>query len=65
MSPEAMTALMSYRWPGNVRELEHAIERAVIVGTGPSIRVRELPPEVRQKPVPPIGRQSFILKDAR
>jgi transcriptional regulator with PAS, ATPase and Fis domain len=51
ISPEAMTALMNYRWPGNVRELEHAVERAVIVARGPSIRVRELPPEVSQKPV--------------
>jgi DNA-binding NtrC family response regulator len=48
VSPDAMTALMNYRWPGNVRELEHAIERAVIVARGPSIRVRELPPEVSQ-----------------
>jgi DNA-binding NtrC family response regulator len=40
---------MSYRWPGNVRELEHAIERAVIVSSGSSIKVRELPPEVSQK----------------
>lgn len=31
------------------RELEHAIERAVIVARGTSIRVRELPPEVSQK----------------
>jgi transcriptional regulator with PAS, ATPase and Fis domain len=52
VSAEAMTALMSYRWPGNVRELEHAIERAVIVARGPSIRVRELPPEVSQKSGP-------------
>ena len=52
VSAEAMTALMSYRWPGNVRELEHAIERAVIVARGPSIRVRELPPEVSQKSRP-------------
>jgi len=44
-----MTALMNYRWPGNVRELEHAIERAVIVARGTSIRLRELPPEVSQK----------------
>ena len=44
-----MTALMNYGWPGNVRELEHAIERAVIVARGTSIRVRELPPEVSQK----------------
>jgi len=44
-----MTVLMNYGWPGNVRELEHAIERAVILANGPSIRVRELPPEVSQK----------------
>jgi transcriptional regulator with PAS, ATPase and Fis domain len=49
ISPDAMTALMTYRWPGNVRELEHAIERAVIVSAGASIKVRELPPEVSQK----------------
>jgi DNA-binding NtrC family response regulator len=41
-----MTALMNYSWPGNVRELEHAIERAVIVARGTSIRRRELPPEI-------------------
>lgn len=51
VSPEAMSALLNYRWPGNVRELEHAIERAVIVAGGPSIRVRDLPPEVCQKPL--------------
>ena len=49
VSADAMTALMNYSWPGNVRELEHAIERAVILAHGPSIRVRELPPEVSQK----------------
>ena len=49
VSAEAMTVLMNYSWPGNVRELEHAIERAVILANGPSIRVRELPPEVSQK----------------
>ena len=49
VSAEAMTALMNYGWPGNVRELQHAIERAVIVARGVSIRLRELPPEVSQK----------------
>jgi DNA-binding NtrC family response regulator len=52
VSADAMTALMNYPWPGNVRELEHAIERAVIVASGTSIRVRDLPPEVSQKPRP-------------
>ncbi len=49
VSPDAMTALMNYPWPGNVRELEHAIERAVIVARGTTIRLRELPPEVAQQ----------------
>ena len=47
VSPEVMTLLMSYRWPGNVRELEHALQRSVILARGPTITVRELPPEVR------------------
>ena len=49
VSAEAMSAFMHYRWPGNVRELEHAVERAVILANGPTIRLRELPPEVTQK----------------
>jgi len=49
VSTDAMTALMNYGWPGNVRELEHAVERAVIVARGPTIRLRELPPEIAQK----------------
>jgi DNA-binding NtrC family response regulator len=47
ISPEAMTLLMNYHWPGNVRELEHSVQRAVILAHGPSVTVRELPPEVR------------------
>ena len=49
VSAEAMTALIDYQWPGNVRELEHAIERAVILAHGPTVTVRELPPEVSQR----------------
>jgi DNA-binding NtrC family response regulator len=62
ISPDAMTALMSYRWPGNVRELEHAVERAVIVSSGSSIKVRELPPEVLQKSRPKHSDDSLDLK---
>jgi DNA-binding NtrC family response regulator len=49
VSADAMSALMNYRWPGNVRELEHAVERAVILSNSPSLRVRDLPPEVTEK----------------
>jgi DNA-binding NtrC family response regulator/predicted hydrocarbon binding protein len=43
ISPDAMSRLIHYSWPGNVRELKHAIERAVIVSTGPEIQVDALP----------------------
>jgi DNA-binding NtrC family response regulator len=61
VSSDAMTALMNYSWPGNVRELEHAIERAVIVARGTSIRLRELPPEVSQKSRQPVAGDNLDL----
>jgi formate hydrogenlyase transcriptional activator len=36
---EAMTTLVRYHWPGNIRELQNVIERAVILSTGPMLRV--------------------------
>ena len=36
---EAMEGLVRYGWPGNIRELENAIERAVILSPGPTLRV--------------------------
>ncbi|MFO0577354.1 MAG: sigma 54-interacting transcriptional regulator [Polyangia bacterium] len=40
--------LLGYPWPGNVRELQHVIERAVILSSGPRLRLElalpELPP---------------------
>jgi formate hydrogenlyase transcriptional activator len=37
--PETLQALSKWSWPGNVRELENLIERAVILSTGPVLRV--------------------------
>lgn len=36
---ETMTTLMRYHWPGNIRELQNVIERAVILSTGPVLKV--------------------------
>jgi DNA-binding NtrC family response regulator len=44
---DALRALTGYPWPGNVRELENAIERAVAVAKGPTIELRDLPPDVK------------------
>jgi DNA-binding NtrC family response regulator len=43
ISPDAMEFLTKYEWPGNVRELENAIERAIVVGKGDTIKVDDLP----------------------
>ena len=32
--------MLAYSWPGNVRELENALERAMILSSGPSHRGR-------------------------
>ncbi len=34
--------ITEYNWPGNVRELKHAIERAVILNSGPLLRGEDL-----------------------
>ena len=36
---ETMNTLVRYDWPGNIRELQNVIERAVIVSTGPVLKV--------------------------
>jgi len=42
-------ALVTYSWPGNVRELAHAIERAVLLASGRTIRIEHLPERVKEK----------------
>jgi formate hydrogenlyase transcriptional activator len=39
ISPVTMDNLRRYSWPGNIRELENVIERAVILSSGPVLRV--------------------------
>jgi formate hydrogenlyase transcriptional activator len=39
VSHETMARLMSYPWPGNVRELQNVMERAVVLSTGPTLRL--------------------------
>jgi formate hydrogenlyase transcriptional activator len=39
VSSETMNALCQYVWPGNIRELQNVIERAVILSSGPSLKV--------------------------
>src|SRR5580658_4358630 len=43
ISPDALATLRSYPWPGNVRELENVIQRAIILASGDTIRIEDLP----------------------
>ncbi len=38
----AVAALLTHDWPGNVRELDHAMERAVLLASGETIRATDL-----------------------
>jgi DNA-binding NtrC family response regulator len=38
----AMQGLLEHSWPGNVRELDHAVERAVLMALGPTVKPADL-----------------------
>ncbi len=48
-APSAMRVLLDYHWPGNVRQLENAVERAVVLATGPEVDADLLPDSVRRR----------------
>lgn len=45
IEPAALRRMEEYPFPGNVRELENMIERAVVIGNGKKIVLRDLPLE--------------------
>jgi len=59
ISYDAMSRLMSYEWPGNVRELENCIQRALALGSGPEIQVRDLPSNLLYAMQHEDGKQRF------
>ncbi len=54
---EAMQRLREHGWPGNVRELRNVVERALILGDGRTVRLADLPAELRREP----GREEIRL----
>ncbi|HAG15440.1 MAG TPA: Fis family transcriptional regulator [Bacteroidales bacterium] len=43
IEPAALKHLERFEFPGNVRELENMIERAIVIGNGKEIRLKDLP----------------------
>jgi DNA-binding NtrC family response regulator len=58
---QALQRLEVYDWPGNVRELENVIERAVVLGQGPTIGIAELPDHLQEKELAVPSNDHFIL----
>jgi two-component system NtrC family response regulator len=48
-SPEALELLSGYEWPGNIRQLENVVERCLIMASGDTVTVDDLPPEVKDE----------------
>jgi formate hydrogenlyase transcriptional activator len=40
IAEESVASLREYQWPGNVRELRNVIERAMILGNGPTLHIK-------------------------
>jgi len=53
LAEATLEVLQSYPWPGNVRELQNAIERAIVIGSGPRIEPGDLPLHITSAPVVP------------
>jgi len=43
IDPAALKHLEKFEFPGNVRELENMIERAIVIGNGKEIKLKDLP----------------------
>ena len=49
VAPEALDYFSGYEWPGNIRQLENVVERCMVMVTGDTITVADLPPEVKDE----------------
>jgi DNA-binding NtrC family response regulator len=54
IEPDAMRVLEGYQWPGNVRELENVIQRAIILARGNTLRLENLPANLREEARAPL-----------
>ncbi|MGH9482733.1 MAG: sigma-54-dependent transcriptional regulator [Terriglobales bacterium] len=53
VAPEVLRLFARHRWPGNVRELRNALERAVILASGPTLERQHLAEDFGEAPAAP------------
>ena len=59
VSPEAQEYLSRLPWPGNVRQLENTCRWLTVMAPGQTIRIEDLPPELREAGAGPDSAQSW------
>ena len=64
IAPKALSALVAHDWPGNSRELKNAIERAVVLGSGPTLALADLPKELADSPKELAGTRGTVPSEA-
>jgi DNA-binding NtrC family response regulator len=60
VTSETLAVLTAYAWPGNARELENAVERAMALAEGTTIKPEDLPERIRTS-----GQTISLLSQAR
>jgi DNA-binding NtrC family response regulator len=63
LARDVQEPLLGYDWPGNVRELANVIERAVVLGPGPEVTLRDLPARIVAA-APKMSTDSFSYRQA-
>jgi two-component system response regulator HydG len=46
ISPDALEILEKYDWPGNVRQLKNAIEKMMVLSSGDTLTIEDVPSEI-------------------
>lgn len=46
---DAMELLLAHQWPGNIRELQNVVEHAVVMASGTTVSISDLPADLQQE----------------
>ena len=65
VTPEAHECLKNYHWPGNIRELANVLERAIILSTGNTITLKDLPLSILGQSSKPLKAASTLIEVER